>query len=58
MTRELWPSDGVDPLPDPMQPPSPQPVVDRIRAQTELRQLRARDHAMLPRRQREHGLQL
>jgi hypothetical protein len=57
MTRDLWSSDGVDALPDPMQPALPLPVVDRISAQPEGAQLRPRDHAMLPGCQREHGLQ-
>jgi hypothetical protein len=58
MTRELRPPDGVHTAMYAVQPSAPQSVFDSLRAQAQLQQLRPSNHPMLPRRQREHALQI
>ena len=57
MTRELRPSDGIDPAVHRVQPPTPQPVFDRIGRHSEIKQLRSRDHPMLLCREGQYGRQ-
>ncbi len=54
MSRELRPSDGINTALDDMELPPSQAMGDRLTREAELKQLRARNRAMLPRRQPKH----
>jgi len=57
MPRELRPPHGVDAAVHRVKPSPPQAVLDRMVGHAELAQLRPGNHAVLPRRQREHVCQ-
>ena len=51
MAADLRPADGVDTALNPVQPPSRDPVLDRLGAETQLKQLPPSDDSMLRGRQ-------